>query len=74
MYIGKNTKNYKFEWGNFLVKLAKKKLYQVLTIDNKLTYESHIKNICRNAGPRLSAFLTITNYLNSCQKNLYFVE
>ena len=42
-----------------------------VTIDNKLTFDSHIKNICRKAGQKLGALLRITNYLISSQKSLF---
>ena len=41
-----------------------------VTIDNKLTFDSHIKNICRTVGQKLGAFLRITNYFNSSQKKI----
>ena len=40
--------------------------------NNKLTFNSHIKSICRKAGQKLGASLRITNYLNSSQKKAYF--
>ena len=43
-----------------------------ITLDNKLTLDSHIKNICRKAGQKLGALLKITNHLNSSQKELIF--
>ena len=50
---GRNTELDKFEFDNFLLENSKKKLY--VTIDNKLTIDSHIKNICRKAGQKLGA-------------------
>ena len=44
---------------------------------NQLTFDSHIKNICKKSGQKFGALLRITNYLNSSQKKLlfkYFLE
>ena len=72
MYIGRNTKNDKFEFDNFLLENSKEEDVLGVTIDNKLKFDSHIKNICRKTGQKLGALLRITNYLNSSQKKLIF--
>ena len=72
MCIGRNTENYKFEFDNFLLENSKEEVVLGVTIDNNLTFDSHIKNICRKAGQKLGALLRITDYLNSSQKKLIF--
>ena len=74
MCIGRNTKNDKFELGNWLLENSKEELVLGIITDNKLTFDSHIKNICRKAGQKLGALLRITNYLNSGQKSLFLAE
>ena len=71
MCIGRNTENYKFDLDNLLLENIKEKVLLDVTIDNKLTLNSHIKNICRKASQKLCALLRITNYLNSSQKSLF---
>ena len=72
MCIGKNNKNDKFESDNLILENSKEEVVLGITIDKKLTLDSHIKNICRKAGQKLGALLRITNYLNSSQKKLIF--
>ena len=72
MCIGRNTTNDKFEFDNFLLENSKEEDVLGLTIDNKLKFDSHIKNICRKVGQKLSTLLRITNYLNSSQEKAYF--
>ena len=48
MCIGRNTENDKFEFDNLI--LVKEEVVLGVTIDNTLTFDSHIKNICRKAG------------------------
>ena len=44
MSIGRNPENDKFEFGNFLLGNSKEEVVLGITIDNKLTFDSHIKN------------------------------
>ena len=71
---GRNTENDKFELDNWLLENSKEELVIGIIIDNKLTFDSHIKNISRKAGQKLGALLRITNYLNSGQKSLFLAE
>ena len=41
-----------------------KKVALGVTIDNKLTFDSHIKNTYRKARQKLDALLIITDYFN----------
>ena len=65
MCIGRNTDNDKFEFDKLLLENSKEEVVLGVTIDNKLPFNSHIKNICRKAGQKLGASLRITNDLNS---------
>ena len=47
MCIGRNTENDKFEFDNLLLENSKEEVVLGVTIDNKLTFDSHIKS---NAG------------------------
>ena len=72
MCIGRNTENDKFEFDNLLLENSKEEVVLSVTIDNKLTFDIHIKNVFRKAGQKLGALLRITNYLNSSKKKLIF--
>ena len=74
MCIGRNTENDKFEFDNLLLENSKEEVVLGVTIENKLTFDSHIKNICREAGQKLDALLRITNYPNSSQKKVTLAE
>ena len=50
MCIGRNTENDKFEFDNLILENIKEEVVLGVTIDNILTFDSHIKNICRKAG------------------------
>ena len=39
-----------------------------ITIDRKLTFNKHIKNLCKKAGQKLSALLRISPYLDEKKK------
>ena len=41
-----------------------------VTIDNKLTFKSHIKNLCKKASQKIGALSTLSNQLNDFQKRL----
>ena len=68
MCIGRNTENEKFEFDKLLLENDKEEDVLGATIDNKLTFNSQIKSICRKVGQKLGALLRITNYLNLSQK------
>ena len=45
--LGRNTENDKFEFGNLILENSKEDVVLGVMIDNKLTFDGHIKNICR---------------------------
>ena len=65
MCIGRNTDNDKFEFDKLLLENSKEEVVLGVTIDNKLPFNSHIKNISRKACQKLGTSLRITNDLNS---------
>ena len=66
MCIGRNTENEKFD--NVLLENSKKEVVLGVTIDNKLTFDSHIKYISRNATQKLGALLRIIRYIIQAKK------
>ena len=65
MCVGRNTENDKFEFDNLLLGNSKEEVVLVVTIDDKLIFDIHIR---RRADQKLGALLRITNYLNSSKK------
>ena len=55
MCISRNTQNDKLEFDNWLLENRKEEVVLGVTIDNKLTFDSHIKNICRKASQNKSS-------------------
>ena len=45
-----------------LLENSKEEVVLGVTIDNNLTFDIHINNICRKAGQNRGALLRITNY------------
>ena len=70
MFIGRNTENYEFEFYNLLLENKEEVVLGFIT-DNKLTFDSQIKNIDRKAGQKLCELLATTNYLNSSKKKAF---
>ena len=64
MCLGKNKENDIFNCGNISLKDNKKEVISGLTIDNKLSFDNHVKKICRKATQKTCALSTISNYLN----------
>ena len=61
MCISRNTENDTFEFEIASLN-SKEEVVLGVTINNKLTFDSHIKSICRKAGQKLGALLRITIY------------
>ena len=72
LYVHRQVTCASYEFDNLLLENSKEEVVSGITIDNKSTFDSHIKSICRKAGQKLGALLRITNYLNSSQKKLTF--
>ena len=53
-----------------VMKNSKEQTILELTIDNKLTFKSHIKNLCKKASQKISALSRLSNHLNDSQKRL----
>ena len=45
-----------------------------VTIDNKLTFKSHIKNLCKKASQKIGALSRLSTHLNDSQKRLSVKE
>ena len=43
-----------------------------LTIDKKLTFHQHFKKMCRKAGQKLSALLSLSPYLDTYKREIIY--
>ena len=68
----KNTESDIFKFENVCLENSKEEVILGITIDNKLTFDSHIKSMCRKAGQKLSALSTTSPYLETDKKELLF--
>ena len=59
-------------FNNFVIKNSKAVEILVITLDRNMNFRTHIKNICRNAGQKLSALLRISPYLDQRKKVLLY--
>ena len=41
-----------------------------VTLDNKLNFKNHIKNLCKKASKKIGALSRLSNNLNDSQKRL----
>ena len=71
MYFGKNSNTDNFLFDNLYLNNSNEEVILDITIDNKLTFDSHIKNICKKAGQKLYA---LSNYLKTNHKDLFSME
>ena len=52
MCLGKDTRNETFIFNGVVMKNSKEQKILGVTIDNKLTFKSHIKNLCKKASQK----------------------
>ena len=72
MCIIKNTESDIFKFEYVFLENSKEEVILEITIDNKLTFASLIKSICRKVGQKLSALSRISPYLETNKKELLF--
>ena len=73
MSMGKNSyDNDTLSLNEFNLKNSDHEIILGITIDRKLTFNKHIKNLCKKAGQKLSAILRISPYLDENKKKLLY--
>ena len=72
MCIGKDGEMKHLLLKMYVIKAARKKLLLGITIDNKLSFDSHIRKMCKKSGQKLNALSRITTFLNKDQKSIIF--
>ena len=70
MCLGKDTRNETFTFKGLVMKNSKGQKILGVTIDNKLTFKSHIKNLCKKASQKIGSLSRLSNHLNNSQKGL----
>ena len=70
--LGKNKENETFNAGNIYLKNSKEEVILALTIGNKLSFDNHVKKICREASQKTCALSRISNYLDPKQNETLF--
>ena len=56
--------------GNATIEKTKKAKLLGITLDSKLNFEEHIKNLCKEAGKKINALVRITPYVNEYKRSL----
>ena len=57
MCLGKDTRNETFILRGLLMKNSKEQKILEVTIDNKLAFKSHIKNLCKKVSQKNRCFI-----------------
>ena len=70
--LGKDMKNETFIFNNFIFNNSNEEKILRITIDNKLTFESHINILCRKAEQKMGTLSRLLNHLIDSQKKLIF--
>ena len=55
MFLGKDTENETIIFNNFIFNNSYKEKILEITIDNNLTFKSHIKILCKKATQKIGA-------------------
>ena len=70
MCLGKDTGNETCIFKSLVMKKSKEQKILEVTIDNKLTFKSHIKNLCKKASQKICALSRPSSHINGSQKRL----
>ena len=63
MFLGCNVNNFQIKIGNSIVHSTNKVTLLGVKIDNKLTFDDHIDEICKKANYKINALLRLRKYL-----------
>ena len=72
MGLGKDTENETFIFNNSIFNSSNEEKRLGITINNKLTFKSHNKILCRKAAQKIGALSRLLNHLSNSQKRLIF--
>ena len=71
-YLGKDTENETSIINNFNFNNSNEEKILRTTIENQLTFKSHIKILCKKAAQKIEALSRLLNHLNYFLKRLIF--
>ena len=71
MSFDKNTENDTFTFKDTIMNNSKEEKILGFIIDNRLTFSSHIREICNKASQKILALSRISNQLNSSEKSFF---
>ena len=73
MCLGKNIDDIEtLSFNDMALKNSKEVEILEITLDRSMSFNTHIKNICRKAGQKLSALLRTSPYLDQGKKALLY--
>ena len=72
MSLDKNKENENFIFNNLIFSNSNEERILGTTNDNKLTFKSHIKILCRKAVQKIGALSRLLSHLSDSQKILIF--
>ena len=68
MCLRKDIGNETFNFKGSVIKNSKEQTILGVTLDNKLTFKSHIKNLCKKASRKKAVLSRLSNHLNDSQE------
>ena len=68
MCLGKNAENEVYFFNNTEMKNSIEQKILGITIDNKLKFKNHVKNLCKKASQKIWVLSRLTNYVNNSEK------
>ena len=74
MCLSKNTQNETYFFNNTEMEDSIEEKILGITIDNKLKFKSHVKNLCKKVWKKAWALSRLTNYLNDSVKNQFLIQ
>ena len=63
LLLSSPEENYSANIGNFSITNTKHKKLLGLTVDNKITFNNHVTNLCSKASQKLHALSRVSNYM-----------
>ena len=72
MCLGKNTETETFLFNDIIMENSKEERILGILIDNKLTFRSHIIELCKKTSQKIAALSRLSNYLTKSEKKLIF--
>ena len=72
MWLGRDTENKTFIFIDFIFNKSNENKLLGITLDNNVTFKSHIKTLRKKVAQKIGLFSKLLNHLNDSQKRLIF--